>query len=265
MADVDVSFTGAAGTGNLATDGNWSTGVVPSVGQNVAIDRTAYDLYGTIAADIGNLYVTPGWTGTQFGTSATPVSILASGGSDVIKIELNARCYAGRITSSGTNTKLVVSGTGAGQIVLVGGTWTTAEVAGNALIGASAVVTNYLALAGKHTAEAGTAFTTLWVDSGTELVSSRNLGTAQIDGMVKPTDSAASTLVNVGSGGVFNLLSDGTQTSIRIRRDGTFSLDGCKRNVTVSALYDHAGSRRVDRTGKGILTTITYLPVGKTV
>jgi hypothetical protein len=262
---ADVIFTGGAGTGNLATAGNWNTGLVPAAGENVYIDRTAYDLFGTIAADVGNFFVTPGWTGTQFGTSATPVSILASGGSDVINIELNPRCYAARITSSGTNTRLVVTGTGAGMIVLVGGTWTTAEVAGNALVGASAVATNYLALAGKHTAEAGTAFTTLWVDSGTELVSSRNLGTAQIDGLVRPTDSAASTLVNVGSGGVFNLQSDGTQTAIRVRRDGSFTLDGSKKTATVTNLYDHAGSRRVDRTGKGITVSIGYNAVGKSV
>lgn len=265
MATVDVYFTGGAGTGNLATAGNWSTGAVPALGENVAIDRTSYDLYGTIAADVGNVYVTPGWTGTQFGTTATPVSILASGGSDVVNIELNPRCYLARLTSSGTISKLQVSGTGAGLIVLVGGTYTQSEIVGNALIGASAVCTTHYALGGKQKAESGTAFTNLFVDQGAELESSRNLGTCQVDGLVRAIDSTTSTLVNIGSGGVFNLQSDGTQTSIRVRRGGTFSLDGCKKVVTVSALYDHAGSLRCDRTGKGITTTITYVPVGKSV
>jgi predicted Rdx family selenoprotein len=264
MADVDVYFTGAAGTGNLATIGNWSTGAVPTSDQNVAIDRTSYDLYGTLANDVGNVYVTPGWTGTQFGTLASPVSIVSSG-SHVVNIELNPRCYLARLTSSGTITKLRVSGTGAGQIILVGGTYTQSEIYGNALIGSSAVCTTHFGLGGKQKAESGTAFTHLWVDGGCELDSSRDLGTCNADGLVRATDSAASTVVNIGSGGVFNLQSDGTQAAVRTRRGGSFSLDGCKKNVTISALYDHAGSLRCDRTGKGILTTITYIPVGKTV
>jgi hypothetical protein len=262
---ADVTFTGASSTGNLATPGNWSTGLVPAAGENVIIDRTSYDLFGTIAADVGNVYVTPGWTGTQFGTLASPVSIVAAGGSDVVNIELNPRCYLARLTSSGTITKLRVSGTGSGQIILVGGTFTQSEIVGNALIGSSAVCTSHFGLGGKQKVESGTAFTNLWVDSGCELESSRDLGTCQADGIVRAVDSAASTVVNIGSGGVFNLQSDGTQALVRTRRSGSFSLDGCKKNVTISALYDHAGSLRCDRTGKGILTTITYIPVGKTV
>jgi len=258
-------FLDTLGTGNLATAGNWDSAALPSAGDDAIVQTGTNDLFGDLSAiNLNSFKLTPGWTGTQFGTISTPVTIQASGAGRVVDIEMGPRCYLARIAAGTTITRLRVTGTGSGQVVLTSGTFTTSEVVGQLLVGASAVCTTHYGLGGNQKAEAGTAFTTIYVDSGCSMESARDTTTAYVSGILKNTVSAASTLVIASAGGVFNLQSDGTQAAVHATRNGAFSLEGSKRNATVTNLYDHYGSARCDRTGKGISLTTTYVPVGKT-
>lgn len=264
---ADVIFTGAAGTGNLATAGNWDTGLVPAVGENVIIDRTAYDLYGDISANnVGSIKVTPGWKGQALGSLTTSFKFQCT--ANQVDLQPSPRCNLMRIEGSGTTAKLRILSTGSGQCFLVAGTFTQTEggeFGGDIVVGTSPVLTTLYTINSRfRLGSNGTAVTTAFVSRGGELETERSLATVHCaGGKVRPMLTAAISTKAWIYAGELNLRSSGTVAEAEIFSGAYLSLTGAEKSPTVTALKTHAGAI-IERQGKGVKLTYTETPVGWT-
>lgn len=261
------TFNGAAGTGNLATAGNWSLSHVPAAAEDIVIDRTAYDLYGDISAnDINSLKLTRGWKGTAFGTTATEVKFKCTANS--VDLGPSHRCSLMRIACAGTTAKLRITSTGSGQCFISSGTYTQiegGELGGTIIIGSSPVVTTLYTINSSVKADAnGTGFTTVYVEGMGTLETERNIATGHCGGgLIRLTQTAAVTSKLWIWAGELNLRSSGEVLEAEIATRASLTLAGAEKDVTVTALKTHAGAS-IERHGKGIKFTYTETPIGWT-
>lgn len=253
------TFTGASGTGNLATAGNWSGSALPAGGNDVVIGSTDYDLYGSIAGnDVASIKVNKGWRGRFFGTAANPVIFQCSGASGV-DLNFGANFQGGNIQSTtSTTAKMRVQSVAGGVLVYSSGTTTTmygSETGGALQIGASAVVTNIFVNAMKAYAYAGTAFTKAVVGLGGLLETERNVTTGYNYATLRGLLTATATSIYNGPNSVLNWRSTGTITLAEFMA-AALSLDKATGDFTITtATYDKRSV--IPRIGEGMTVTIT--------
>lgn len=263
------TFNAGAGTGNLATAGNW-TPSAPAGGDDVLIGQTGYDLFGDISGvDIASLTLTPGWTGTAFGTLADPVKFQCTAG--IVNLNPSARCANMHIQASGTAARVRLVSTGRGACVVSAGTFTILEGSrsgGTILIGTSPVVTTLRALSSRVRAEAnGTGFTTVYIDRGGTVYTERSVATAYIDGGTLQTakTAASSTKIWVFGGGTLNPRGSGTINEAEVSSSSFVSLADAEADPTITTVRVHAGGY-VQESGPGVaLQYTTFDTIGEPI
>lgn len=254
------TFNDTNNDGNLATAGNWSGSALPAAGNDVVIDRSGNDLFGSIAGNnVLTAKVTAGWTGTQFGTTSTDVTIQCNGSGRYVDLYFGGRFISGRLaTATSAMTLLRLKSLGLGALTLTSGTFTDVrgnENGGTGYVGASAIVTGIRTNAMSWYAFAGTAFTTANVGAGGILKTERDITTGYNYSRLLTLKTAAGTTLYNGPGSVFNPRGSGAMTTVELVA-AALSLEEAVSNVAITTLtYDQKSS--IQRVGKGVTLTVT--------
>lgn len=262
---ADVTFTGTNGV--LTTGTNWSTGALPSNGDNAIVDAGTADLTGDLTAiNLASFRLTPGWKGTNFGTAGTPVSIQAT----TVDLNFSPNCRIAHVgPGASTIATLRCVNTGAAQLI-VSGAGTVTELqggpSGSIYVDVTACATVKTSRSRIIATASGTAFTTAKVGRQGSLDTKRSITTADVDGFLRLTNTAVSATAVVNNGGTYNHQSSGKagDTILEVKDGGTFTAAGATQGFTIDVLAKWYGAN-VQEQGDGISIIISSrVPVGMT-
>lgn len=256
-------WNGVAADGNVATAGNYVSGVAPIAGDSVLanIAPTSAMTNGTFPALV-DITITDAYGANVVGALGAPITF----GNVTGTMRIGSRSPFVSVTTSGTVASAKFECSVNNQVYIAGGTWTSV-ITGTALtlnVAATAIVT-----AGKDpggakwlVATSGTAITT-WTGVGSITLTSRNITTCNADGATITLQGTA-IIATTGNivGGVVAHQSSGTLAGISLRKGSKLTVLG-NPNATAQGgtIEIYTGSLVVDVV-PGCTLTYTASPTG---
>ncbi len=282
------TFTGAAGTGNIGTAGNWDT--APSAGDDLVFDRTSYDLTGDITGtgEMNSVSITSGYKGRNIGTASTPLKIkmdsTSPAANSIFTIASGPYLELCHVSAGASGSIQTIKANGVRQLVLsLAQTITNLECdnVGSLVVATDVTITNYLLARTKAFVDilgTATGASSIRLLQGADLTINRACATSAAvtttiatGATLRVMDPAALGDASATAGGVdrgvvycdgyLNVRTGQSMPTVFVGNTGRVDYLGAEKNITIHTLRAWSDAI-VQRKAPGVSVTISNeLPV----